>query len=477
MTCEPMTDLTQQLLTILGPRGCLTEAGDIAPFITEFRQRKTGSALAVALPASAEETAAAVRAVTAAGVPVYPQGGNTGLCYGSVPARGVVVGMRRMRHVRRIDVESGLMTVDAGITLAEVHAAAEEVGMQFPLHLGSEGTAQIGGLIATNAGGTGVLRYGAMRDLIAGVEMVLADGRILSDLDGLKKNNTGYNLTQLVAGSEGSLGLVTGAVLRLSPRMRARAHAWIACETAEHAIEVGTRVRLAFGNLVEALELLDRAQASYVMRHVPGTRMPLATLPEWSLLIELASPRADDDLTPQLESVLAEAMEDGLIPDAVIAQSEGQAKDIWHFRHSVTEANKINGVGIVMDTCVRTSAIPAFLRDADAVVAAQFPQAERAITAHMADGNVHFIVMFPHAAWAAVADKDAMELEIETAIHDVAVAHGGTFSAEHGIGRKLVAEMDRLIDPVRLDLMQRIKAAFDPENLMNPGVLLPAAQG
>ncbi|MGO4852257.1 FAD-binding oxidoreductase [Phaeovulum sp. W22_SRMD_FR3] len=471
-----MTDLTQTLFDILGPKGCLTAAGDIAPFITEFRHRKTGTALAVALPGSAAETAATVRAVTDAGLPVFPQGGNTGLCYGSVPSRGVVVGMRRMRRIRQIDVESGLMTVDAGITLAEVHAAAETVGMQFPLHLGSEGTAQIGGLIATNAGGTGVLRYGAMRDLIAGVEMVLADGRILSDLDGLKKNNTGYNLTQLVAGSEGSLGLVTGAVLRLSPRMQSRAHAWLACDTAEKAIDVGTRVRRAFGNQVEALELLDRAQASYVVRHVRGTRMPLTALPAWSLLIELASPRSDDALTAQLESVLAAAMADDLIPDAVIAQNENQAKEIWHFRHSVTEANKINGVGIVMDTCVRTSAIPAFVRDADAVVAAKFPQAERAITAHMADGNVHLIVMFPHAVWSALPDKDAMELEVERAIHDVAVAHGGTFSAEHGIGRKLTSEMDRLIDPVRLELMQRIKTAFDPRNLINPGVLLPAAR-
>jgi FAD/FMN-containing dehydrogenase len=475
MTGDPGAALVAQLAGPLGDRGLLTAAEDIAPFVTDFRGRRQGKAVAVALPTSAEEAAAAVKAATDLGLAVVPQGGNTGLCYGAVPGGALVVGLRRMRGVRQVDVDSGLMTVDAGITLAEVHAAAEEVGMQFPLHLGSEGTAQIGGLISTNAGGTGVLRYGAMRDLVAGVEMVLADGRVLSDLAGLKKNNTGYNLTQLAAGSEGTLGLVTGAVLRLSPRMVSRAHAWVACESAEGAVETGTRIRRAFGDLVEAMELLDRAQASYVVRHIPGTRMPLETLPDWSLLIELASPRPDDDLTPQLEEVLAQAMEDGLVPDAVIAQNDTQAEEIWHFRHSVTEANKINGTGVVMDTSVRTSAIPGFVAEADRVVAERFPQAERAITAHLADGNVHYIVMFPHDAWAAFPDKPAKELEVERAIHDVATAHGGSFSAEHGIGQKLTEEMARLIDPVRLDLMRGIKAAFDPRGLMNPGVLLPPA--
>ncbi|MCB1478232.1 MAG: FAD-binding oxidoreductase [Rhodobiaceae bacterium] len=465
--------IIEKLTGILGPKGCLSEAADVAPYINEFRGRRSGDAVAVALPASAEEAAAAIKAATSEGLPVFPQGGNTGLCYGTVPAKGLVVGLRRMRGIREVDVDSGLMTVDAGITLTEVHEAAAKAGMQFPLYLGSEGTAQIGGLISTNAGGTGVLRYGPMRDLVAGVELVLADGRILNDLQGLRKNNTGYNLTQLVAGSEGTLGVVTGAVLKLSPQMQSRAHAWIACESAEHALEAGTRVRMAFGNLVEALELLDHAQVSYVVKHVPGNRMPLSELPAWSLMIEIASPRRETELTSQLEAVLAQAMEDGFIADAVVAQNETQAKEIWHFRHSVTEVNKINGIGVVMDTSVRPSAIPGFIKDADAVVARDFPQAERAITAHMADGNVHYIVMFPHEVWSAIADKEARELDVERAIHNVAAAHGGTFSAEHGIGRKLTEEMTRLIDPVRLDLMQRVKAAFDPENLMNPGVLLP----
>lgn len=467
-------DLERELQSLLGSKGFLSEAADTAPFLTDFRGRRTGTAIAVALPATTEEAAAAVAAATGRGAPVFPQGGNTGLCYGAVPQSGLVVGMRRMNRIREIDLESGLMTVDAGVTLAEVHAAAAEHDLQFPLHLGSEGTAQIGGLIATNAGGTGVLRYGPMRDLVAGVEAVLADGRVLSDLQGLKKNNTGLNLTQLFAGSEGVLGLITGAVLKLSPIMRSRAHAWAACASAADAVAVSARVRGAFGDLVEAMELLDRNEASYVVKHIPGARMPLAQLPEWSLMIEIASARAGEDLTAQLETTLAEAMEAGLLADAVIAKSEAQAQEIWRFRHSVTEANKINGVGVVLDTCVRPSAAPGFIAGADRITAERFPEAERAITAHLADGNVHYIVMFPHAYWAALPDKEAKELEVERAIHDAAIAHGGTFSAEHGIGRKLTPEMARLIDPVRLDLMRGVKAAFDPRGLMNPGVLLPS---
>lgn len=466
-------DLFQELSGILGPKGLLTEAADMAPFVTDFRNRRTGTAMAVLLPATTAEAAAAVRAATARKIAVFPQGGNTGLCYGAVPDAGVVIGLQRMRKLRQVDGRSGLISVDAGMTLVELHVEAEKLGMQFPLYLGSEGTAQIGGLISTNAGGTGVLRYGSMRDLVAGIEVVLADGKVLNEMSGLRKNNTGYSLTQLVAGAEGTLGIVTAAVLRLSPRMNARAHAWLGLASVEAALEVGNRVRAAFGNQIEALELLDRAEADYVLRHIPGVRMPLAEVPLYSLLIEIASPASNDDLTPQLEDVLAMALEEGLIGDAVIAQSEQQAHDIWHFRHSVTEANKINGIGVVLDTSVRPSAIPAFIADADRVTAERFPEAERAIVAHLADGNVHYIVMFPHETWASFPDKMAKELEVEMAIHDVAAAHGGSFSAEHGVGRKLTSEMARLIDPVRLEVMHRIKSALDPDGLMNPGALLP----
>lgn len=465
-------DLLSELSAVLGPKGLLTEADDIRPYATDFRNRRTGTALAVLLPATTAEAAAALKIVTSRGIAIFPQGGNTGLCYGAVPHEGVVLSLRRMRSLREADEASGLLSVDAGMTLAEVHAQAEELGMQFPLYLGSEGTAQIGGLISTNAGGTGVLRYGSMRELIAGVEVVLADGQVVSEMSGLRKNNTGYSITQLVAGSEGTLGVITGAVLRLFPRMSSRAHAWVGLASIEAALTLASQVRRVFGTTVEALELIDDNEANYVLRHIPGVRMPLAERPSYSLMIEIASPGEDDDLTSRLERVLADAIENALVEDAVIAQNEKQAHDIWHFRHSVTEANKINGIGVVLDTSVRPSAIPAFVAEADRVTKERFPEAERAIVAHLADGNVHYIVMFPHDVWSSYPDKAAKELEVEHAIHDVAAMHGGSFSAEHGIGRKLTGEMARLIEPARLETMNRIKKALDPRGLMNPGALL-----
>ncbi len=337
-------DLIEELIGILGPKGVLTNPDDVAPFVTDFRQRRTGSALAVLLPANTEQVSRAVAAVTSRGIAVYPQGGNTGLCYGAVPDRGVVICLKRMRKLRNTDPLSGLLSVDAGLTLAEVHQEAEKLNMQFPLYLGSDGTAQIGGLVSTNAGGTGVLRYGSMRDLTAGVEVVLADGSILNEMQGLRKNNTGYNITQLVAGAEGTLGIVTGAVLRLAPRMTSRAVAWLGFDDIDSALKVSSMVRTTFGADVEALELVDDGEINCVLRNMTEVRMPLSEVPAYSLIIEIATPRVTDNLNDLLEEVLVPPMEEGLISDAIIAQNETQAAEIWHFRHSVTEANKLNGV-------------------------------------------------------------------------------------------------------------------------------------
>lgn len=466
---EPLVD---ELTRLLGPKGVHVSSGKMAPWLQDFRGRMTGWAQAVVLPATTAEAASAVVAATSRELPVFPQGGNTGVCYGAVPCDGIVVGMRRMRSVRSVDMDSGLLTVDAGMTLAEVHDVAEQHGMQFPLHLGSEGTAQIGGLISTNAGGTGVLRYGAMRELVAGVEVVLADGRVLRDMHALRKDNTGYPLRHLVAGAEGTLGVVTGAVLKMAPMMRERTQAWVAAPSIGAVLALLQRLRAEFGDVLEAFELLDRAQASYVMRHIPGVRMPLSDLPDYSVLIELAATRDGLGLTEMLETVLAGALEQEIVTDAVVARNAAQAEEIRRFRHSVTEANKLEGVGVVMDTSVRPGEIEAFVAEADEVVGRMFPEAERAITAHIGDGNVHYIVMFPKDIWAGYADPIAKEMEVERAVHDVVVAHDGSFSAEHGVGRKLTEEMDRLIDPVRLEMLRGIKKVFDPKNLMNPGVLL-----
>lgn len=464
--------LIQELGASLG-ENALRLGDDMAPWLTDFRGRVTGTATAVALPANTAEVSAAVTTATSRGIPVFPQGGNTGLCYGAVPQGGLVVGLQRMRQVGPLDKASGLLTVQAGAPLATVHAAAEEADLQFPLHLGSEGTAQIGGLISTNAGGTGAFRYGTMRNLVAGVELVLADGRVINDMSALAKDNRGYSLTQLVAGAEGTLGVITGATLKVSQAVRSTGDAWLALSDLAAALEVATALRTACGDVLEALELLDRNQVAHCMRHIDGLRIPFNSPPEWSLMIRLASPRIGENLTNLLTEILTPLFEKSLIDDAMIAQTEAQAQDIWRLRHSVTEANKAEGIGVVMDASLRPSAVQGFVNNADQVLAARFPQAERAIVSHLGDGNVHYIAMFPHDYWSDLPDKTAKELDVETALHDVIASYNGSFSAEHGIGRKLTPEMARLMDPVRVEIMRGIKKAFDPQNLMNPGILIP----
>jgi FAD/FMN-containing dehydrogenase len=478
-----MTELLDALGAVLGAKGLITEPAELAPHVTDFRGRRTGVAQAVALPASTVEAAEVLRIAQAHCVPVFPLGGNTGLCYGAVPeavaghGAGIIVGLRRMARLRDLDRAANVMTVDAGMTLAGVHVHAEGASRQFPLHLGSEGTAQIGGLIATNAGGTGVLRYGPMRDQIGGLEVVLPDGRVLRELDALRKNNTGYDLKHLFIGSEGTLGLITGAALRLQPAIRGRAHAWAAVTQPSAALELLSRLQDRCGNMIEAFELLNAAEVACVLARIPGTRCPFSAPPPWSVMIELgtADPAADaaGSLQSALEEVLAAAIEDALVPDAMIAQNVAQAEAIWHFRHSITEAHKAAGVGLVHDTAVRTSSVPEFLTAAEAMICREFPQASVLVVSHLGDGNVHFTVMFPFEVWKALEASDRMTRAVEHAVHDIAIGFGGTISAEHGIGRKLTTELARLGDPVRLDTMRQIKSAIDPDNLMNPGALFP----
>lgn len=474
MTDGDRDRLLAALSGLLGPRGLLTGPEEMVPFTTEFRGRHSGHAIAVALPSSIAEASEAVRLATDAGLAVFPQGGNSGLCYGTVPKDGLVIGLRRLAECRMLDVESGLMTVDAGATLSQVHEWAGEAGLAFPMYLGSEGTAQIGGLLSTNAGGTGVLRYGSMRALCVGIEAVLADGRVLSDLAGLAKDNTGYQVRQLFVGAEGTLGLVTGATLRLVPMIRTRAHAWLSVADPTMAVTLLARLKIACGDVLEAFEMIDHAQAQWVISHVTGARLPFAEPPDWSVMIELASMRDEPELADRLETVLAEAWNEGLILDAVVAKTEKQAREIWHFRHSVTEANRTEGIGVVLDTAVRTRDVPAFIEAATQAVLDAYPMAQRGIVSHLGDGNVHFIVMFPRDWWTNQPDPTAIELQVEQIVHDIAFRFGGTFSAEHGIGRKLTTEMVRLVDPVRLSMMIAIKKALDPDNLMNPDAVLPA---
>ena len=470
--------MIDRLHAIVGDKGLITDALEMAPWLIDWRQRRRGVALAVVSPATTAEVAAVVALCAAEGQPIFPLGGNTGLCFGAVPESdrpdkpGIVLSLRRMNKIRALDAATGLATVDAGVVLADLHNAAGAVRRQFPLYLGSEGSAQIGGLISTNAGGTGVVRYGPMRDLVAGLEIVLADGRVLSDLVGLRKDNTGYMLRHLFIGAEGTLGIITGATLRLHLQTPNTAHAWVSVPDPAAAVALFTALQDRAGSTIQAFELISESQFALVVRHIERIRIPFAALPAWSVLIELGSEDESTALSVILEEILGQFLEDGGIDDAVVARSEQQAADFWHVRHSVSEANKEEGIGIVHDVAVRTSDIAAFIAAADGVAAERYPQAVTEVVCHLGDGNVHYILMFQREFWNALADQDAFALEVEQAIHDVGARYSGTFSAEHGVGRKLTAELARLADPLRYELMGRVKRMLDPDNVMNPGVLL-----
>ncbi|POR46495.1 FAD-binding oxidoreductase [Bosea psychrotolerans] len=472
--------MLEQLRAIVGDKGLITDPGEMEPWLTDWRQRRRGQALCVVSPATTAEVSAVVALCAAEGQPVFPVGGNTGLCFGAVPESdrpgkiGVVLSLRRLNRIRALDQATGIATVDAGVVLGDLHEAAVRAGRQFPLHLGSEGSAQIGGLISTNAGGTGVVRYGPMRDLVAGLEIVLADGRVLTDLAGLRKDNTGYMLRHLFIGAEGTLGIITGAALRLHPQTPNTAHAWVSVADPAAAVSLLTALQGRAGSYIQAFELVSASQFELVRRHEERVRIPFAEIPAWSLLIELGSEDATTALNAILEEVLGAALESGGIIDAIVATSEQQAADFWHVRHSVSEANKKEGIGIVHDVAVRTSDAAAFIAAADKVAAERFPQAVTQVVCHLGDGNVHYILMFQREFWNSLEDEDAFVLEVERAIHDAAAVFEGTFSAEHGVGRKLTEELERLADPLRYELMGRVKALFDPQNLMNPGVLLTA---
>ncbi|MGF7054202.1 FAD/FMN-containing dehydrogenase [Bosea sp. OAE752] len=470
--------MIERLRGIVGDKGLITDPAEMEPWLVDWRQRRRGRALAIVQPASTAEVSAVVALCAAEGQPVFPVGGNTGLCFGAVPDSGrsdkpgIVLSLRRMNRIRSVDRATGVATVDAGVVLGDLHNAAIEAGRQFPLHLGSEGSAQIGGLISTNAGGTGVVRYGPMRDLVAGLEVVLPDGRVLSDLAALRKDNTGYMLRHLFIGAEGTLGIVTGAALRLHPQTPNTAHAWVAVAEPAAAVALLAALQDRAGSYIQAFEMVSASQFELVRKHAERARFPFPEIPAWSVLIELGSEDATTALPAILEEVVGAALEAGEVLDAVIATSEQQAAEFWHLRHSVSEANRKEGMSITHDVAVRSSHVAPFIAAADKVAAERYPQAIKEVVCHLGDGNVHYILMFTHEFWAALPDAEAFALEVERAIHDVAARFGGTFSAEHGVGRKLTEELARLADPLRYELMNKVKTLFDPQNLMNPGVLL-----
>jgi FAD/FMN-containing dehydrogenase len=462
-------DFLDRIRGVVGAAHVLTEGADVAPYCTDWRARYVGKALCVALPGNTEEVAAVVRICVAAGVAVVPQGGNTGLCGGATPVGGeVLVSLRRMNRIRAIDADNNSITVEAGCTLYAVQEAAREADRLFPLSLAAEGSATIGGNLSTNAGGVQVLRYGNARELTLGLEVVLADGGIWNGLRALRKDNTGYDLKHLFIGAEGTLGLITAATLKLFPRPRAHATAWVSVPDPAAAVSLLGRLRDAAGDNVTAFEIVGRTAFELVLRHIPQARDPLAGKPAWQVLVELSGARPD--LPDTLEQALQQAAEDGVIGDAVLAASEAQTAALWALRENVSEAQKMEGVSIKHDIAVPVSCIAEFIARADAALLAAFPAVRIVCFGHIGDGNLHYNQSRSDAQSNGefVAQTDAVNRIVHDLVHEL----GGSISAEHGLGQLKREEVRRYKSQIEMDLMRAVKLAIDPRGLMNPGKLL-----
>ncbi|MHB2209532.1 FAD-binding oxidoreductase [Methylobacterium sp. CM6257] len=454
----------------LGARHVLTDPDDLAPYLVEMRRLFTGSALAVLRPGTTEEVAFAVRACTQAGIAVVPLGGNTGLTGGGVPQGGVVLSLERMTRLRSVDPVDATITVEAGMILQDVQEAADAAGMLFPLSYASRGSARIGGGISTNAGGIAVLAYGNARDLVLGLEVVLADGRVWNGLTALRKNNAGYDLKQLFIGSEGTLGIVTAAVLKLFPKPCSASVAFVGLESARAALDLFVFLRGRMDRDLTAFEYLPPFGLEIVLRHVPGTIRPLAGEHGAYALIEVASARPDADTHAELEAALGRALEDKLIADATIGASGAQNDALWRLREGVPEAQTREGASIKHDISVPLSRLPEFLERAAAACIAAMPGLRPCGFGHFGDGNIHFNLTQP--AGMAPADFLGQWGRFNRIVHDVVHELGGSIAAEHGVGLIKRDELERYGDPVGLDLMRRLKAALDPRDLLNPGKVL-----
>jgi FAD/FMN-containing dehydrogenase len=424
-------------------------------------------------PASTEEVVEIVRLAAEHRVPLVPQGGNTGMAAGATPpadGSAILLSMRRMNRIRSIDAKGRLAVAEAGVVLATLHDAAHEVGMRFPLTLGARGSCTIGGLTSTNAGGTQVLKFGTMRALVAGVEAVLPDGSVHNGLSGLKKDNRGYSLDQLLIGAEGTLGVVTAVALRLVPAIAARAVAWAGVESPSKALEL-LRFLEARTNSVEGFELVPQDSLDLVLKHVPNTRPPLTDSHAWQVLIEATTPAADSDIAAELERLLGAALQGGIIGDAVLAASETQAEAFWKLRDSISEAERAEGQTLAHDISVSVADMPEFIVEAAAKVEAAFPGVVASGFGHLGDGNIHFHVRA--AGHAAPGWYETEGEKITRMVDDLVTAAGGSISAEHGIGQLKRAEFARLAPPGRIHALRAIKQALDPLGIMNPGKLVP----
>jgi FAD/FMN-containing dehydrogenase len=461
----------QALRACLGDSNVLVD-GDLDAYQVDWRKRYRGRALAVARPSCTDEVAAVVRLCATHGVPVVPQGGNTGLSGGATPGEAgdaVVVSLARLNRVRRIDAANNTIEVEAGVTLQQVQDAAREAGRLFPLSLAAQGTCTIGGNLATNAGGVQVLRYGNARELCLGLEVATPQGELWNGLRGLRKDNTGYDLRDLYIGSEGTLGVITAATLKLFPLPAASLVALAACPDIDGVLGLLRIARKRLDAGLTGFELIERFAMGLVARHLPQLRQPLPGAP-WTALLELSA-ECEGVAGQRLEGVLAEASEQGLLSDAVVSASAAQASELWQLRESIPSAQASEGLNIKHDIGLPVSAIPGFLREVLASLQVEVPGLRPVLFGHLGDGNLHFNLQAPEGM-APDAFLHQYEARLNALVYDAVLARGGTFSAEHGIGALKVAELAARKSPVALAMMRAVKRALDPQCLLNPGRLL-----
>lgn len=466
------TAMLDALVPVLGRKGIVTDPAAIAPWLVDWRRRFHGAAPAILAPASTAEVAAVVAAAARHRVPLVPQGGNSSMVGGATPpadGSALILSLRRMTAIRRIDAAAGLAVAEAGVILSDLHDAALAVDRRFPLTLGAKGNATIGGLVSTNAGGTQVLRFGSMRGLVAGVEVVLADGSVHDGLAPLKKDNRGYDLTQLLVGAEGTLGVVTAATLRLVPVPAVRATAWAAVRDPQAALTLLRRFQAATEAL-ESFEILPRESLAAVLAYVPSLRAPVAAEAAWHLLIEHTDPSGD----ALMERLLGEALADGLIADATLAASAAQAADFWRIRESISDSERALGPASQHDLSVPVDAMPRFMIEAAAACEARFPGTHASGFGHLGDGNIHFHVRAAPGTDPARWYGEQVPV-VTRFVDDLVIAAGGSIAAEHGIGQMKLAELERLSSPARLTALRAVKAAMDPLGILNPGKLVALA--
>ena len=470
----PKPELLDRFAAIAGENHVLREASDLAPHLVEGRGLYKGSSPMLLKPGSVEEVAAILKLASETGTPIVPQTGNTGLVGGQTPRSGgndLIVSLERMNRIRDVDPVANVLVCDAGAILADVQKAAEAVDRLFPLSLGSEGSCRIGGNLSTNAGGTAVLAYGNTRQLCLGLEVVLPTGEIWDGLRRLKKDNTGYDLRDLFIGAEGTLGIITGAVLKLFPQPVGHQVALAGLASPADALKLFERASNLCGTALTGFELMPRIGIEFVTRHIEGVRDPLSEPHPWYALIDISTSDSAETAESMVQSLLEQGFEAGLIRDAVIASSVAQQKALWHMRESMSDAQKPEGGSIKHDVSVPVSKIPAFMAEAEQAVLAAMPGARVCAFGHLGDGNIHYNISQPISADMA-GDKAAFIgrwREINAIVHGIVLAAGGSISAEHGIGQLKRDELAHIRSPIEMELMRRIKQAFDPAGIMNPG--------